>query len=140
MDSIGPGDYVIRPKRPDIRGIVMWTDRSDVFVCWETGYEPYIRENASDLEKINVLDLLVDGRELNFEHTPQFSRCKCGCRLAASRRKELLICPSCRVYYNSFGALVDHEPFEPGRPEAPKGADDDVLAHVRRVRRSRLGQ
>jgi len=107
-----PGDYVLHPKYKGVRGQVLWTEGRIAFVCWETGYEPYEEISMRELEPTNLLDMLVEGRELKYEHIDVKGRCKCGTNLDASRRRwrgqRLMICCKCRLYYNPDGTPHVH--------------------------------
>ena len=83
--SFQPNDLVVSDDRMGVRGQVLWSEGSGVYVCWETGYELYTRHHFSDLEKVNALDLIVEGRETLFEFCPKQARCPCGRKTSSTR-------------------------------------------------------
>ena len=108
---IDAGDYVEHLTLVSLRGVrgqVLWTDGMDTYVCWETGYEYHRCHHRNDLKKLNVLDLIIAGREVSFEHCSPQSRCKCGVQLQHTRKSNLFICPLCSVYYNPDGSPHVH--------------------------------
>lgn len=72
-----PGDTVWK-SGTKIRGMVGWTEGSVVYVCWEVGYSDYERMDVEDIELANILDLLIDERETEYQYCPRANRCKCG--------------------------------------------------------------
>lgn len=100
-----PGDYVLHPHIEGLRGQVLWTEGRDVFVCWETGWDPYVRHNASTIKKVGVLDMLLEGREVEFEFTQPRSRCKCGLKLQPAKGGRKRVCSRCKVYYSNTGYM-----------------------------------
>jgi len=87
-DQIEPGDYVMHPSEEGVRGLVLWVDDSHrgrdgiiAHVCWETGYEADSAVRTHELKKVNVLDLIVDGRELEYRQEGINSRCRCGAKM-----------------------------------------------------------
>lgn len=89
-----PGDYVEHTERPGVRGMVLWTDDCDVFVCWEVGFDTEVRHDAGDLIMANVLDMLVQGRVAEFEFCPTKTRCT-ACGRKTSRTKHGYKCSYC---------------------------------------------
>lgn len=72
-----PGDTVwLAGTR--IRGMVGWIDRNLIYVCWEVGYDDYRAMDATEIEPANVLDLIVEERETEFQFCSPGNRCKCG--------------------------------------------------------------
>jgi hypothetical protein len=69
-DVFEPGEYVLHPTLRGVRGQVLCTEYDEVYVCWETGYEPYTRHHVADIKRVNMLDLLVEGREIQFKFRP----------------------------------------------------------------------
>jgi len=100
-----PNDYVIHPSLDGVRGQVLWVEGRDVFVCWETGYEPYVRHDARSLKKLSVLDMMVDGRSVEFEFAAPRSRCKCGLKLQPAKGGRKQVCSRCNVYYSTTGYI-----------------------------------
>lgn len=96
-------DYVLHPSIDGVRGQVLWVEDGDAYVCWETGYEPYVRHRVRDLKKTTVLDLLVTGREVNFKHEPLRARCKCGLKLQPAAKGKKLVCSRCKIYFTLTG-------------------------------------
>lgn len=116
MNHFESGDYVTFGDDDTVRGQVLWTENDGMYgvayVCWETGFEPYSCVSLKDLKPINILDLLADGRKLNYEFIPPKGRCRCGTNLRTSRKKwrgqRLMICCKCRVYYKPDGTPHVH--------------------------------
>jgi hypothetical protein len=72
-----PGDTVWKAGTK-IRGMVGWVDDDLIYVCWEVGYEAYKPMGFDEVEPANILDLIVEERETEYQFCPTGNRCRCG--------------------------------------------------------------
>ncbi|MGE3483659.1 MAG: hypothetical protein AB7L09_02885 [Nitrospira sp.] len=90
------GDMVVR-SGTRVRGQVGWVDWDGIYVCWETGYQDYVRMSRDQVEPLSVLDAILEERETQFAYCSNNTRCVCGRK--TSRRRRGSTCSYCKREY-----------------------------------------